>query len=188
MKKNFRDLLPLVAICLLAAMLLAVFNLITKGPIEENAARAAAETRTRLLASASTFEQVELEEGSAMDSCYEGFDAEGNSVGYVVETTVGGYGGEIVVTVGMDSENVITGINVGGENFSETAGLGAQALTNWKFLIQFLNSSETFEIGSNVDALTGATVTSKAVARSVNSAIAYVTGADTSSGATSWGG
>ena len=39
-----------------------------------------------------------------------------------------------------------------------------------------------------VDAITGATVTSKAIARCVNSAIAYVTGADVSSGATSWGG
>ena len=40
----------------------------------------------------------------------------------------------------------------------------------------------------DVDALTGATVTSKAVVRCVNSAVAYVTGADTESAATSWGG
>ena len=39
-----------------------------------------------------------------------------------------------------------------------------------------------------VDAITGATVTSKAIARSVNSAVAYVTGADVASAATSWGG
>jgi Na+-translocating ferredoxin:NAD+ oxidoreductase RnfG subunit len=43
-------------------------------------------------------------------------------------------------------------------------------------------------VGTNVDAITGATVTSKAVVRSVNSAVAFVTGADTDSGATSWGG
>ena len=36
--------------------------------------------------------------------------------------------------------------------------------------------------------ITGATVTSKAVVRCVNSAVAYVTGADIESGATSWGG
>ena len=40
----------------------------------------------------------------------------------------------------------------------------------------------------DVDAITGATVTSKAIVRCVNSAVGYVTGADTSSGATSWGG
>ena len=44
------------------------------------------------------------------------------------------------------------------------------------------------EIGTNVDAISGATVTSKAIARSVNSAVGFVTGADTSSAATSWGG
>ena len=181
MKKNFRDLLPLVAICLLAAMLLAVFNLITKGPIEENAARAAAETRTRLLASASTFEQVELEEDSAMDSCYEGFDAEGNSVGYVVETTVGGYGGEIVVTVGMDSENVITGINVGGENFSETAGLGALAKEP-AFTDQFTGKTVPLKLvkgnapkgDDTIDAISGATITSTAVNGGVNLAGKFV--------------
>ena len=44
------------------------------------------------------------------------------------------------------------------------------------------------EIGNGIDAISGATVTSKAIARSVNSAVGFVTGADTSSGATSWGG
>ena len=42
--------------------------------------------------------------------------------------------------------------------------------------------------GGEVDAITGATVTSKAVTRSVNSAVGFVTGADTTSAATSWGG
>ena len=43
-------------------------------------------------------------------------------------------------------------------------------------------------IGENMDAITGATVTSRAVANAVNSASAFVTGADVSSGATEWGG
>ena len=44
------------------------------------------------------------------------------------------------------------------------------------------------EVGNNVDAITGATVTSKAVTRAVNTAVGYVTGADTTSSATTWGG
>ena len=77
------------------------------------------------------------------------------------------------------------------------------------FLKQFLNSSGTFAVATqgadafsgatgteasaegdtvDVDALTGATVTSKAIVRCVNSAVAFVTGADTESAATSWGG
>jgi len=51
-----------------------------------------------------------------------------------------------------------------------------------------LNTSGEAEVGTNVDAISGATVTSKAVARSINSAVAYVTGADVSSAATEWGG
>ena len=46
--------------------------------------------------------------------------------------------------------------------------------------------SEPLEGGVSVDALTGATVTSKAIAKAVNSAAAFVTGADVSSGATEW--
>ncbi len=181
MKKLFRDLVPLVGICLVAALLLAVFNLITEGPIAENAVRAAQETRTRLLSAAVTFEQVELEEGSAMDSCYEGFDANGESVGYVVETTVGGYAGEIVVTVGLDADNVITGINVGGDNFSETAGLGAKA-KEASFTDQFIGESVPLSLAKGttglqdgiIDAISGATITSTAVNGGVNSAGKFV--------------
>ena len=181
MKKFFRDLVPLVGICLVAALLLAVFNLITEGPIAENALRAAQETRTRLLSAAATFEQVELDEGSAMDSCYEGFDANGESVGYVVETTVGGYAGEIVVTVGLDADNVITGINVGGDNFSETAGLGAKA-KEASFTDQFIGESVPLTLAKGttglqdgvIDAISGATITSTAVNGGVNSAGKFV--------------
>ena len=181
MKKFFRDLVPLVGFCLIAALLLAVFNMITEGPIAENALRAAQETRTRLLSAAATFEQVELEEGSAMDSCYEGFDANGESVGYVVETTVGGYAGEIVVTVGLDADNVITGINVGGDNFSETAGLGARA-KEASFTDQFIGESVPLTLAKGttgtqdgiIDAISGATITSTAVNGGVNSAGKFV--------------
>ncbi|MDD5898253.1 MAG: FMN-binding protein, partial [Clostridia bacterium] len=181
MKKFFRDLVPLVGICLVAALLLAIFNLITESPIAQNALRAAQETRTRLLSTATTFEPVELEEGSAMDSCFEGFNADGESVGYVVETTVGGYGGEIVVTVGLDTENVITGINVGGDNFSETAGLGAKAKEP-AFTDQFIGETVPLTLAKGttgprdgiIDAIAGATITSTAVNGGVNSAGKFV--------------
>jgi Na+-translocating ferredoxin:NAD+ oxidoreductase RnfG subunit len=71
---------------------------------------------------------------------------------------------------------------------NETFGLGANALNDHEFLAQFLNTSGEAAVGTNVDAISGATVTSKAIARCVNSAVAYVTGADADSGATSWGG
>ena len=61
-------------------------------------------------------------------------------------------------------------------------------LREWEFLAQYLYTTGEAEVGADVDALTGATVTSTAIARCVNSAVAYVTGADVGSGATSWGG
>ena len=106
--------------------------------------------------------------------------------GYVVETRTAGYAGDIILMVGVSSDGRVTGLTV--RQMEETYGLGANALTDAGFLAQFLNTSGDSEVGANVDAITGATVTSKAIARSVNSAVAFVTGADVATEATSWGG
>ena len=106
--------------------------------------------------------------------------------GYIVETITYGYAGNIRMLVGVCNEGNVTGLQI--RDMQETYGLGAEALTNWEFLRQFLRTEGDAEVGTNVDAITGATVTSKAVARSVNSAVGFVTGADTTSSATSWGG
>ena len=122
---------------------------------------------------------------------YTGEDANVRSVhkadeGFVIETATQGYADEIVVLVGVDKDGSVTGIVV--KEMHETVGLGMSGLTDWEFLAQFLRTSGEAEVGTNVDALTGATVTSKAITRCVNSAVAVVTGADADSGATSWGG
>ena len=88
--------------------------------------------------------------------------------------------------IGVCNEGNVTGLQV--RDMEETYGLGKEALTNWEFLRQFLRTEGDAEIGTGIDAISGATVTSKAIARSVNSAVGFVTGADTSSAATSWGG
>ena len=108
--------------------------------------------------------------------------------------------------IGVSNAGKVTGLVV--RDMSETYGLGLEALTDVEFLRQFLNSSGSFAVATSgadafsgataaaepegdtvdVDALTGATVTSKAIVRCVNSAVAYVTGADAVSAATSWGG
>lgn len=124
--------------------------------------------------------------------------------GYVVEASTYGYAGNLTMLIGVSSDGKVTGLVV--TDAHETPGLGNNALTDTDFLAQFLNKSGEFSVkttgtdafsgatgeASNnameVDAMTGATVTSKAVVRCVNSAIAYVTGADVVSGATTWGG
>ena len=149
---------------------------------------------------------------------YTGDDANIRSVhkaenGYVIETVTYGYAGEITMMVGVDNDGKVMGLVA--SEAHETYGLGNQALTDHVFLSQFLNSAGSFAVAAEgadafsgatdgasgatssaaadenaveVDAITGATVTSKAVVRCVNSAVAYVTGADASTGATSWGG
>ena len=142
---------------------------------------------------------------------YDGEDANIRSVhkaetGFVIETVTRGYADDITMFIGVGNDGKVTGLVV--YEAHETFGLGNEALTDHVFLSQFLNSAGTFAVATNgadafsgatgeaetsgdtvdVDGITGATVTSKAIVRCVNSAVAYVTGADTSSGATSWGG
>ena len=143
---------------------------------------------------------------------YSGEDANIVSVhkgenGFVVETCTYGYAGNITMYVGVSLDGKVTGLVV--NNLSETPGLGAEALTDHVFLSQFLNKGGSFTVATHgadafsaatgetetaegeeveVDGITGATVTSKAIARSVSSAVAYVTGADVTSAATTWGG
>lgn len=127
--------------------------------------------------------------------------------GFVVETKTNGYADEITMLVAVNSAGAVTGLVT--REAHETYGLGSGILTNADFLSQFLNKTGSFEVvtggvdafsgatgeaeesageGNEVDAISGATVSSKAVARCVNSAVAYVTGADAVSEATSWGG
>ena len=143
---------------------------------------------------------------------YSGDDANIRSVhkaenGFVIETCTYGYAGDITMLIGVNNDGHVTGLVV--RKLKETFGLGANALTDVDFLAQFLNGTGEFAIATHgadafseatgtatestgeateVDALTGATVTSKAVVRAINSAIAYVTGADIETAATSWGG
>lgn len=142
---------------------------------------------------------------------YSGSDANIRSVhkgenGFVIETVTRGYADDITVYIGVSLEGKVTGLVV--YEAHETFGLGSKALTDHRFLSQFLNSSDTFAVAANgadafsgataeaetsgdsveVDGISGATVTTKAIVRCVNSAVSYVTGADASSGATGWGG
>lgn len=106
--------------------------------------------------------------------------------GYVICAVTQGYVDEIELLVGVDDSGKVKGLCVYGQH--ETLGLGAASQTNVPFLQQYLGTSGEAQTGTTVDALTGATVSSKAVTKGVNAAVAYVTGADISSGATSWGG
>ncbi len=178
MKKTI--LLPLIAI-LVAGLVLFGASFALNG-IASKIAQAAHLKDLQTLLPGSTEFTLEAYDGeySNIQSVHKG------ETGFVIETVTAGYAGDITMLIGVSTEGKVTGLVV--RDMSETVGLGWNALTDWEFLAQFLNNEGDAEIGTNVDAITGATVTSKAIARSINSAVAYVTGADIDSGATAWGG
>ena len=196
MKKSI--LLPIVTIVLLAAILLGL----SAGLNGVAAANAQSEHLKIMQTVLPDSVEFTLEPYTGDDSNIRSVHKAEN--GFVVETVAYGYAGEITMLVGVNNDGFVTGLVV--RQAHETFGLGGNALTDHEFLAQFLNktgeftveapsadafsgaTAETSEDAQSVDAITGATVTSKAVARCVSSAVAYVTGADTTSGATSWGG
>ena len=172
--------MPILTIVLAAAILLGLYNGLLGVRQEKAEAELLAKMQT-LLPGSENFEE----------EAYTGEDANIRAVyraenGYVIATETAGYAGPIAMLIGVCEEGNVTGLQV--RDMEETYGLGGKAMTDWEFLAQFLRSEGDAEIGVDVDALTGATVTSPAIARSVNSAVGFVTGADVSSGATSWGG
>ena len=193
-------LMPILAIALAFVILLgASFGL--KGIAEKNAQAEHLRLMQTLLPDSKEFT---LEAYDGEDEIIRSVHKAEN--GFVIETVTYGYAGEIIMFIGVNNEGHVTGLVV--RDMSETFGLGAQALTDHVFLSQFLNISgqaavstpgadafsgatgESTEAEAEVyvDAISGATVTSKAIVRCVNAAVAYVTGADVTSSATSWGG
>lgn len=172
--------LPIASLLLSAVLLLGVYNL-TLDVRKENQEKELQAKMEVLLPGSKTFTAEEYTGEDQNIACvYKG------ETGYVIGTTTAGYAGTIRMLIGVHSDGYVTGLQV--RQMEETFGLGGEALTDWAFLAQFLRTEGDASVGENVDAITGATVTSKAIARCVNSAIAYVTGADVESGATSWGG
>lgn len=178
MKKSF--LMPMLAVIVAAGVLFGLsFGL--RGVAQSNAQKEHLAMMQTLLPGSETF-TVEP---------YTGDDANIRRVhksenGYVIETATQGYADQISMMIGVSNDGKVKGLVV--RDIHETCGLGNKALNDWQFLAQYLNTQGDAQVGENVDAITGATVTSKAITRCVNSAVAYVTGSDADSGATSWGG
>lgn len=161
--------LALLIICLVSTTLLAVTNSITEEKIALNAVETENASRALVLPSAKTYGEVQtLENG--ITYC-EGTDVSDKTVGYVFTAGAKGYGGTVSVMVGLDADGVITGIEI--LSHSETPGLGANA-TKDDFKGRFTGKSGTLTVnktsndGQNIQAITAATITSKAVTEAVN--------------------
>jgi len=162
--------LKLFLLAAVAGLALGVTNMVTEGPIKQQAILAAESARKAVLPAANSFTAATAPEG--LLDAYVAYDAAGAVVGKTGTIVTKGYGGPIEITVGVDQNGVLTGISVGGSSFAETAGLGARAKDLW-FAEQFVGKSTPIAIkkdGGEIDAITSATITSRAVAKAVDAA------------------
>lgn len=165
-----RDILKLgtklLIIAAVAGLALGVVNEITKEPIAQQTVAAQNAARTQVLPAAVSFEQAE----HLGEVIYVGSDATGEVVGYCATGVTKGYGGDMEITVGIDLDGKISGVNVGGSSFAETAGLGAKAKDK-DFTDRFIGLEGNIAItkdGGQVESITSASKTSRAVANEVN--------------------
>ncbi|SFG47869.1 FMN-binding protein [Oribacterium sp. WCC10] len=196
MKKDsfVKDALVLTAITLVSGLLLGAVYGMTKEQIDsiKNASTIASyqqvmaaeeyddETYADTLDTAKSDGTVSADNGGAeLLSVVAAKDASGAEIGYIVKAQAAGYGGNVVVVIGVDSGLKVTGISFP-ETLPETAGLGQRALEP-QFYEQFAGKGTNLSVkkgggaGENeIDAISGATMTSTAVVNSTNAATEFV--------------
>ncbi|MGI6028293.1 MAG: RnfABCDGE type electron transport complex subunit G [Candidatus Heteroscillospira sp.] len=157
----------LCAICLVTSLLLGLVNSVTEGPIEA-LNKAKTEAAMNEVLPADSYETVD----------YTGDDGQIVSVskagdaGYVVEVSVSGSQGMISMVVGVKADGTVSGVSI--VSMKETAGLGDKALEP-EYRAQYVGTTGDAAVnkdGGEIVALTGATVTSRAVTNGVNAAVA----------------
>lgn len=91
----------------------------------------------------------------------------GKKLGFVVEVLPKGYGGPVGTMVGISLDGEVTGVKV--VDHKETPGLGSEVVENLKFLEKFTGKkpNDPVKIGKDVDAVTGATISSKAITNAI---------------------
>ena len=183
MKKIIVSTLVLCIITLVAGMSLAVVYEVTKAPIAEAEAKAALKAYAAIFPDAQTFEETAvLSQDSANGAVIEKAlyaKADDAYLGYVLTvSSPNGYGGNIVIAMGVTPEGTLVGVSVISQN--ETAGLGAKCKDD-KFTSQFAGISGGMvdytksEPASNnqIQAISGATITTSAVVDAVNAGLTY---------------
>lgn len=172
MKLDFKSILKptmvLTIICLIASAALVGTNALTEKNIEKAQLENAENTRKLVMQDADSFVQV--------DDYYVALKGS-EEIGMVFETETKGYGGSVKVMTAISMEGSVTGVSI--LSHTETPGLGANAEKD-SFVDQYIADvpAEGFWVtkseatqDSEIEALTGATITSNAVTDAVNLAI-----------------
>ena len=192
MNKIVKDALMLALITLVAGFLLGTIYEITKEPIKKQQELAKQESYKAVFKDASGFESSEadlteaaaiLEENGygkeAIEEVMEAVDENGETLGYVMSViTNEGYAGEIKIAMGIQNDGTVNGVDI--LKITETAGLGMKAAES-EFKDQYSNKNvEKFVYTKSgaasdeeIDAISGATITTNAVTNAVNSGICF---------------
>ena len=186
MKKLESSLMNMVLVLTLVAVImggiLAFVNHLTEGPINEQKEKALADGIKTVMcvdnlqvAKTDEVKQNDAKGKELIYTIYQIKDAQGNDLGAAVESTTGGFGGDLKVLVGFDPEGNILGYTL--LEHAETPGLGVKA-DKWfqkgqKGDIIGKNPAEPLIVskdGGQVDAITASTITSRAFLLAVNNA------------------
>ncbi len=184
MRDLLKPTITLFGVCLAVTLILAFTQSVTKEAIDQRAAIDAENARKTVLASAESFEKIEGidekiqsdEKFSPIKEAYKGIKG-GSFAGYVFITETKGYGGSMEITVGLDEKGALTGVNIGAN--TETPGLGSKS-KDAPFITQFKDfvPAEALKVikgkkskPEEVEAISGATITSAAVTKAVQAAV-----------------
>lgn len=201
MNKILKDTMILFAITLVAGILLGGVYELTKTPIANQNEKAKQYAYRAVVSDADSFEELDgfnLSDGvtSVMSASGEDFSADkitevvagvkdNKIVGLVVTVVASdGYGGDIKYSVGISSTGKYLGTSI--LSISETAGLGMRAKTDPSFLNQFNDKTvDQFNLvkdgtgdssDDKIDAISGSTITSKAITKGINAALVVYKG------------
>ena len=175
--------LKLFLITAVAALCLAVVNMVTTPVISANNDALEIQSKQEVLPEAVEFVSSEIPTVDALGITINKFDVgmsskNGDICGYVVVVTSHeGYGGDLKVMVGLDKDIKVTRVKI--MESSETAGLGANA-SKPQFIDQFNGADSSLKVVKGVakegeiSAISSATITSKAVTNCVNTAMEAV--------------
>lgn len=190
MKGMIKDSLILFAITIVSGLLLGYVNEITKTPIAQAKEKAKQEAYQNVFEQAESFENADEVDvnvlsrneisGADIDEVIYAKDSNGNLLGYVLTITDHeGYGGDIQFSMGITLDGTLNGISL--LSISETAGLGMEAepllvpqFTDKKvekFTYTKTGASESDD--TQIDAISGATITTKAIVNGVNAGLVY---------------
>ncbi len=167
MTEGMKKLLIPVAVILVCAIILTAASAGLAGTAASNAETELNEMISYLLPGGGEFEEIEYNGAdSKITNVYKG---EG---GYVLAMTTNGYVDEIKLLVAVDNDGVVKGYTV--RDIHDTYGLGLGVQDDLYFLVGLMNSKGDLAVNSNIDAVTGATISSSAVVACVNAASKYV--------------